>query len=299
MTTAVAGARFVAVTATRADSPNWSRNSGFLNMASPMVASPSVSFDFFSSRRTAMNAALIARASDLDQGAFGEVSTEEAPAAAAAPADADADADPTPIPLPASPAPVQLGSKLYVGNLPWSCDSTQLAEICQDVGEVEAVEVIYDQENGRSRGFAFVTMASNADAQAVINALDGADLGGRALRVNYPQSNKDRPRFERSERSAPIGGGYRRPDDPNKLFVGNLAWGCDEGALHQLFSDYGKVVEAKVVYDSQTGRSRGFGFVTFENETEVNRAIENLDGADLEGRQLRVNLAGDKPPARF
>jgi len=225
-----------------------------------------------------MNAAFVARASDLEQGAFGEVAMDEGP-----------------VPV---PAPVQQGSKLYVGNLPWSCDSTQLAEICQDVGVVEQVEVIYDQESGRSRGFAFVTMASNADAQAVIDALDGTELGGRALKVNYPQSNRDKPRFERSERRAPIGGS-RRPDDPNKLFVGNLSWGCDDGALRQLFSDFGKVVEARVVYDRDSGRSRGFGFVTFENEDEVTQAIENLDGADFEGRQLRVNLAGEKPPPRF
>lgn len=229
-----------------------------------------------------MNAAIVARASDLES-SFGEVATTE-------------QVDDAPA---ATPPPASQGSKLYVGNLPWTCDSAQLAEICQDVGVVEAVEVIYDQETGRSRGFAFVTMASNADAQAVINALDGTDLGGRALRVNYPQSNRDKPRFERSERRAPAAGGYRRPDDPNKLFVGNLAWGCDEGTLHQLFSDFGKVVEAKIVYDKDSGRSRGFGFVTFENASEVNTAMENLDGADFEGRQLRVNLAGDKPPARF
>ena len=161
--------------------------------------------------------------------------------------------------------------------------------------------MIYDQESGRSRGFAFVTMASNEDAQAVINALDGNDMGGRALRVNYPQSNRDKPRFERSERpERRASGGNRRPaDDPNKLFVGNLSWGCDEGALHQLFSDFGKVVDAKVVYDRESGKSRGFGFVTLENANDVSTSVENLDGADFERRQLRMNLAGEKPPPRF
>lgn len=283
MTMAVVSTRFAAVTP-RAET-NLSRNGGALSMAAPMAgssASCAFSSDFSLSKRSGMNAAIVARAAEVTEYTFGDLDTEETPAAAPA---------------------VQQGPKLYVGNLPWSCDSAQLAEVCQDFGVVEAVEVIYDQESGRSRGFAFVTMASTEDAQAVINGLDGTDMGGRALRVNFPQ-NRDKPRFERgerperSERRAP-GGGNRRPDDPNKVFVGNLSWGCDEGALHNLFSDFGKVVDATIVYDRDSGRSRGFGFVTLENQSDVNTAIQSLDGADFEGRQLRVNLAGDKPPPRF
>lgn len=274
MTMAVASTRFAAVTP-RAES-NLSRNGGALSMAAPISgASMSCTFSFQRS------VAIVARAAEVTEYTFGDVETEAA----------------TPAPA-AAPAATELGLKLYVGNLPWTCDSAQLAEICQDHGTVEEVEVIYDQESGRSRGFAFVTMASNEDAQAVINALDGSDMGGRALRVNYPQSNRDKPRFERSERRAPSGGS-RRPDDPNKLFVGNLSWGCDEGALYQLFADYGKVVDATVVYDRESGKSRGFGFVTLDNPNAVSTAIESLDGVEYEGRQLRVNLAGEKPPPRF
>jgi nucleolin len=290
MTMAVASTRFAAVTA-RAEA-NFTRNGASLSMAAPVAGSSSVSCvfsEFGKGSRGGMNAAIVARASDLEQGAFGEVGTQEAEVEVEVEVDAPSDA-----------APVQQGSKLYVGNLPWSVDSSQLAEICQDFGTVEAVEVIYDQETGRSRGFAFVTMASNADAQAVINSLDGSDLGGRSLRVNYPQPKGERPRFERSERPerGAFGGERRRDDNLNKLFVGNLTWGCDESQLHQLFSDYGKVVEARIVIDRDTGRSKGYGFVTLESASEVNSAIESLDGADFEGRQLRVNMAGDKPPRR-
>jgi nucleolin len=278
MSMAVASTRFAAVFNC---STNLSCNGGALSMAAPASSSSmSCAFTSFSvSNPSSANAAIIARAAEVSEYTFGEAETkEETPA-------------------------VQQGSKLYVGNLPWSCDSAKLAEICQDTGgTVEEVQVIYDQLSGRSRGFAFVTMASQADAQMVIDALNGTDMGGRALTVNYPQPKGDRPRFERGERperSAPAGGNSRRADDPNKLFVGNLSWGCDEGALHQLFSDFGKVVDATIVYDRDSGRSRGFGFVTLENTSEVNAAIQNLDGADFEGRQLRVNMAGDKPPARF
>ena len=286
MTMAVAGARFTAVAAASAHS-TFSRNGAAVAMGAPLTSSSSVSScvfsEFFLKSRSVMNAAIVARASDLEQGLFGELTTEDIQAARE---EAARTAPPE--------QEVQQGSKLYVGNLPWTCDSAQLAEICQDHGTVEAVEVIYDQESGRSRGFAFVTMASTEDAQKLIDALDGSDLGGRALRVNFPQPKGDRPRFQGSERRT----FNRREDNPNKLFVGNLTWGCNESDLHQLFSDFGKVVEARIVTDRETGRSKGFGFVTLENASQVNNAIENLDGADFEGRQLRVNLAGDKPPPR-
>jgi nucleolin len=279
MTMAVAGARFAAQAARTEAAPT--RTSTALSVAAPAASVSSLFAEAGRAARSAMNAAIVARASDLEQSA--EAAPEVVP-------EVEQEQQQQQQP--------QQGSKLYVGNLPWSCDSTQLAELCQEHGTVEAVEVIYDQESGRSRGFAFVTMASNEDAQAVISAMDGSDLGGRALRVNYPQAKGDRPRFERGERPERRVGERRREDSPNKLFVGNLTWGCDESQLHQLFSDYGKVVEARVVIDRETGRSRGFGFVTLENAAEVNSAIESLDGSEFEGRQLRVNLAGDKPPPR-
>ena len=60
--------------------------------------------------------------------------------------------------------------------------------------------------------------------------------------------------------------------------VGNLAWGVDDLALENLFSEQGKVMEARVVYDRESGRSRGFGFVTYSSVEEVNSAIEYLNG---------------------
>ena len=120
------------------------------------------------------------------------------------------------------------------------------------------------------------------------------ELGGRALRVNFPQSNKeprlnnynDRPPRREGGRDGAREGGYgnRRESgssssSENKLFVGNLSWNVDNVGLEQLFSDYGKVVDAKVVYDRESGKSRGFGFVTFSDAQEVTGAISNLDGA--------------------
>ena len=64
----------------------------------------------------------------------------------------------------------------------------------------------------------------------------------------------------------------------NCVHVGNLAWGVDDLALENLFSEQGKVMEARVVYDRESGRSRGFGFVTYSSAEEVNSAVEYLNG---------------------
>ena len=85
----------------------------------------------------------------------------------------------------------------------------------------------------------------------------------------------------------------------NKLFVGGLSWGTDESGLRQAFEEFGEVVEAKVITDRETGRSRGFGFVQFNSEDEAQRATRAMDGASLDGRTLRVNEANDRPaPSR-
>jgi RNA recognition motif-containing protein len=76
-----------------------------------------------------------------------------------------------------------LTKKLYVGNIPFSMTETELEELFSRHGAVSSAKVITDRETGRSRGFAFVEMESDA-ADAAIEALDGKDFGGRALRVN-------------------------------------------------------------------------------------------------------------------
>ena len=75
------------------------------------------------------------------------------------------------------------------------------------------------------------------------------------------------------------------------LYVGNLPFRSTESDLERLFGEYGAVDSAAVITDRDTGRSRGFGFVEMSNDDEARRAIEELDGSDMDGRQLRVNEA--------
>lgn len=79
-----------------------------------------------------------------------------------------------------------------------------------------------------------------------------------------------------------------------RLFVGGLAWATDENALRDAFGRFGEVKDAAVITDPQTGRSRGFGFVTYNEEADATRAIEQMDGAELDGRRIAVNVAQER-----
>ncbi|MCC6620750.1 MAG: RNA-binding protein [Deltaproteobacteria bacterium] len=80
-----------------------------------------------------------------------------------------------------------------------------------------------------------------------------------------------------------------------KLFVGGLDWNTTDASLGQAFAAFGTVSESKVIMDRDTGRSRGFGFVTFQDNASADAAVSGMDGQMLDGRTVRVNEAQDKP----
>lgn len=77
----------------------------------------------------------------------------------------------------------------------------------------------------------------------------------------------------------------------NRLFVGNLSFDTTEEAVREAFQEFGEVVEAKVITDRMTGRSRGFAFVEMASPESATKAIQEMDGTQLDGRSIRVNLA--------
>ena len=87
-----------------------------------------------------------------------------------------------------------MGSKLYVGNLSYNVTSSDLEQLCSQHGTVQSAEVIQDRESGGSKGFGFVQMGSDEEAQAVIAALNGQEHDGRSLTVNEAKPREERPR---------------------------------------------------------------------------------------------------------
>ncbi len=78
------------------------------------------------------------------------------------------------------------------------------------------------------------------------------------------------------------------------IFVGNLNFKLEEEELREVFEEYGEVSSAKIIKDKFTNRSRGFGFVEMPNDEEANKAIRELDGAELDGRNMNVNEARER-----
>ena len=95
-----------------------------------------------------------------------------------------------------------MGKKLYVGNLPFSATEENLNETFASCGTVDSVKIITDRETGRSKGFAFVEMGSDSEAQAAISKYNGADYGGRPMTVN-----EAKPMAPRENRGGGGGGG--------------------------------------------------------------------------------------------
>ncbi|XP_062153413.1 glycine-rich RNA-binding protein 4, mitochondrial-like [Alnus glutinosa] len=84
------------------------------------------------------------------------------------------------------------------------------------------------------------------------------------------------------------------PPCNNKLFVGGLSWSVDERSLKDAFSSFGEVTEVNILYDKDSGRSRGFGFVNFSKEDDARSAKDAMDGKALLGRPLRISFALEK-----
>lgn len=97
-----------------------------------------------------------------------------------------------------------MGKKLYVGNLPFSATEQVLADTFAECGTVESVKIITDRDTGRSKGFGFVEMSSDAEAQKAISQLNGADWEGRQMTVN-----EAKPQAPRDSRGGGGGGGFR------------------------------------------------------------------------------------------
>ena len=174
------------------------------------------------------------------------------------------------------------------GNLSWGVTNDSLADVFNQYGASD-VTVVTDMNTGRSRGFGFVTVPDQAVADQCIAALDGADVDGRAIRVNVSVAREDRP--PRPDRP-PRDGQRRGYDfDGRKVYFGNLSWGMDHLDLQDLCGEFGTVEDARLITDRETNRSRGFGFVTMSTVAEAEEVVNQLNGQDVDGRVLRVNIA--------
>ncbi|KAM3397171.1 28 kDa ribonucleoprotein, chloroplastic [Capsicum galapagoense] len=172
--------------------------------------------------------------------------------------------------------------KLFVLNLPWSFTVPDIKNLFAQYGIVDDVEIIKTKE-GKSRGFAFVTMSSGEEAQAAIDKLDAYELSGRIIRVEFAKRFKKPPG---TPPPTPAQGETR-----HKLYVSNLAWKVRSTQLREFFSADYNPVSARVVFDNASGRAAGYGFVSFDTKEQAEAAISALDGKELMGRPIRLKFS--------
>ncbi|KAH7856050.1 hypothetical protein Vadar_032119 [Vaccinium darrowii] len=189
---------------------------------------------------------------------------------------------------------IQTERRLYVGNLPYSMTSDELGQIFGEAGRVISVTIVYDRLTDRSRGFAFVKMGSVEEAKEAIRMYDGSQIGGRTVKVNFPEVPRGGEREVMEPRIRTSDKGF--VNSPHKLYAGNLGWNITSQGLREAFEDCPGLLSAKVVYDRDSGRSRGFGFVTFSSAEDVETALNAMNGLELEGRPLRLNVAMERAP---
>jgi len=178
--------------------------------------------------------------------------------------------------------------KVYIGNLPWDATDETLKETFASFNVVEA-SVITDRNSGRSRGYGFVHLADNESVERCIEEMNGSQMGGRDLRVNRAMSPNEKS--SRPLRMESGGKRYSREANNRRVYFGNLSWGMDHLDLQDLCGEFGSVEDSRLITDRETGRSRGFGFVTMSSEAEANEVVTQLNGQDVDGRVLRVNIA--------
>jgi len=171
-------------------------------------------------------------------------------------------------------------AKIFVGGLSWQTTEEPLRYHFEQYGEVVSVEVMKDRNTGDPRGFAFVVFKDDATVELVMQNLPH-EINHKIVDVKRAQARGSAPpsihgKMDRGEQNSSSGGGGNgggggggqsemSPEElQNKIFVGGLPLHVNNESLKEFFSQFGTVVDAIVMMDTMQGRSRGFGFVTFQ-----------------------------------
>ncbi|XP_009145104.2 polyadenylate-binding protein RBP47A [Brassica rapa] len=177
---------------------------------------------------------------------------------------------------------------LWIGDLLHWMDETYLHTCFSHTNQVSSVKVIRNKQTCQSEGYGFVEFLSRSAAEEVLQSYSGVTMPNaeQPFRLNWAS-------FSTGEKRASENG----PD--LSIFVGDLAPDVTDTVLLETFAAYQSVKGAKVVIDSNTGRSKGYGFVRFGDENERSKALTEMNGAFCSSRQMRVGVATPKRAAAY
>lgn len=169
--------------------------------------------------------------------------------------------------------------KLFVGGIAWETSEESFSNYFSNYGELTDSVIMMDKISGRPRGFGFVTFANPADADKVLEQDHVID--GRPVEVKRTVPREDMQ----------VNRGVSRT---KKIFVGGIPLTLTEDELREYFSSYGDIIEHQIMLDHVTGRSRGFGFVTFDSEEAVEKIFADGQLHELGGKQVEIKRAEPK-----
>ncbi|KAN0074112.1 hypothetical protein V8E54_008049 [Elaphomyces granulatus] len=184
-------------------------------------------------------------------------------------------------------------SNLFVGNLSWNVDEDWLRSEFEGFGELAGVRIMVDRISGRSRGFGYVEFSNTKDAQKAFNAKKDAEIDGRKINLDFanPRSAGDEGTSkERSQARSRTFGDKTSPES-DTLFIGNIAFGADEDAIRDLFADKGNIMGIRLPTKPDTGERKGYGYIQFSSVDEASQAFNDLQGAELAGRSMRLDFS--------
>lgn len=200
-----------------------------------------------------------------------------------------------------TPAKPQMRRELFVRSLPASATTEKLTEFFSQSYVLKHATVVTDPETKQSKGYGFVTFADIEDAQRALEEFNNAEFEGRKIRVEVAQPRK-REIDEKGGRSVPTAESTRLKAErtkqreetaPPRLIVRNLPWTIKESdQLAALFRSFGKVKHA--VVPKKGNVQAGFGFVVLRGRKNAEKALEAVNGKEVDGRTLAVDWAVEK-----
>ncbi|RCI01915.1 hypothetical protein CU098_011493 [Rhizopus stolonifer] len=171
---------------------------------------------------------------------------------------------------------------IYIGNLDQRVTETMLHEIFETVGPVVSVKIVSVRRHASYAGvnYAFVEFADQKVAELAIQDMNGRKIFNYEIRANWAQQSNHQAKEDTANHF--------------HIFVGDIAPEITDEALYQVFSVFGSMSQAHVMWDPVSGKSRGFGFVAFRDKADAEQAIATMNGEWLGSRAIRCNWATQK-----
>ncbi|XP_013913876.1 PREDICTED: nucleolysin TIA-1 isoform p40-like isoform X2 [Thamnophis sirtalis] len=185
----------------------------------------------------------------------------------------------------------EMPKTLYVGNLSRDVTEALILQLFSQIGPCKNCKMIMDTAGNDP--YCFVEFYEHRHAAAALAAMNGRKIMGKEVKVNWATT----PSSQKKDTSSSTVVNTLRSQDHFHVFVGDLSPEITTEDIKAAFAPFGRISDARVVKDMATGKSKGYGFVSFFNKWDAENAIQQMGGQWLGGRQIRTNWATRKPPA--